>query len=52
VLQYGNEGTKCYAVKASRKQFTVTMDGPWRQIQHGDDRKCPFGNKYMELAGK
>jgi hypothetical protein len=51
VLKYGNEGTKYYAVKAPRKQLTVTMDGPPQgQIQHGDDRKSPFGNKYMELG--
>jgi hypothetical protein len=29
------------------------MDGPPQgQIQHGDDRKSPFGNKYMELGWK
>ena len=46
--KYGNKGTKGYAVKAPRKQHTVTTNGPQRQIQHGDERKSPFGNKYLE----
>jgi hypothetical protein len=28
------------------------MDGPQRQIQHGDDQKSNSGKKYMELGGK
>jgi len=27
-MQYGNNNTKCYAVKATRKQLTVTMGRP------------------------
>jgi hypothetical protein len=33
----------CVQLQAPRKQLTVTMGGPLRQLQHGDDRKSVFG---------
>jgi len=44
VPKYGNDSTKCYAVKAARKQLTVTIGGPQRQL-HGDDSKSSIGNQ-------
>jgi len=52
VSKYGNKGTKGYAVKAPRKQLTITINGPQRQLQHGDEMMSAFGNNCMEQGGK
>jgi len=50
VPKYGNEGTACYEGKDTRKQLTVTMGAPQRQLQHGDYRKSPFGNQIQKQS--
>jgi len=45
VPKYDNEGTKCYEVKDTRKQLTVTMGGLQRRLQHDGDKKSASGNQ-------